>query len=93
MELVIKVDEIGMQECVFDKSGRMVGEPVKIVLRNDAKRHCFPTALRIPFLFMPKVKAELDRLEHDGSLSRCVRLLTRCKEKWQCTHLRGLITS
>ena len=66
MGLVFKVDDVGVQESVFENCGRMVGEPVKIVLRDDARPYCLTTARRIPFPIMPKVKAELDRLENDG---------------------------
>ena len=50
--LAIKVDDVGMQENVFENSGRIVGETV---LRDDAKPYCLTTARRIPFLIMPKV--------------------------------------
>lgn len=54
MGLVFKVDDVGVQESVFEISGRMAGELVKEVLRDDAKPYCFTIARRVQFLIMPR---------------------------------------
>lgn len=54
--LVFKVDDVDVQESVFENGGRMVSEPVKIVIRDDAKPYCRTTARWIPFPIMSKVK-------------------------------------
>ena len=61
---------VGQVDSVADNSGTMKGDPVKITLRPDATPYCLPTARRIPFALMPKVKAELDRLERDGVIMK-----------------------
>lgn len=55
---------------VIEHHGTMKGDPVKIVLRSDAQPYCVTTARRIPFALMPKVKAELDKLENDGIIRK-----------------------
>ncbi|XP_056014988.1 uncharacterized protein K02A2.6-like [Ostrea edulis] len=55
---------------VIEHHGTMKGDPVKIVLRSDAQQYCVTTARRIPFALMPKVKAELDKLENDGIIRK-----------------------
>ena len=54
--LVFKVDDVDVQESVFENGGRMVSEPVKIVIRDDAKLYCRTTARWIPFPIMSKNK-------------------------------------
>ncbi|KAK3101745.1 hypothetical protein FSP39_006077 [Pinctada imbricata] len=71
MGLIVMIEEV-------KSFGRMKGEPVKIVLRDDAKPYCLNTARRIPFPIMPKVKSELNRLEQDGIIVKVTRPTDWC---------------
>lgn len=68
MGLLLKVENINMN--VFGKSGCIKGQPVKITLKDDAKPYCVTTARRVPFPIMPKVKAELNRMENEGIIDK-----------------------
>ncbi|XP_065182156.1 uncharacterized protein K02A2.6-like [Sycon ciliatum] len=53
----------GISEAKQPPLGRMLGEPVKIALRPDAVPYQCSTARRVPIPILPKVKAELVRME------------------------------
>ena len=92
MGLVVKVDDV--RKDVFGKYGRVNGPPVKITLRDDAKPYCVTTARRIPFPIMPKVEAELQRMENAGIIvkvtePRLVCADCSCNQKERgCAYLR-----
>lgn len=50
--------------------GLLKTQPVKIVLREDARPYAVHTARRIPIPFMKPVKEELDRMEANGIIQK-----------------------
>lgn len=68
MGLVPKVENVNLD--VFGQTGCIKGKPVKITLKEDVTPYCVTTARRVPFPLMPKVKAELDRMEHDNIINK-----------------------
>ena len=54
---------------LFDGLGKLDGE-YKIVLREDAKPYALSTPRRVAIPLLPKVKAELERMEEMGVVSR-----------------------
>ena len=49
--------------------GTLKGDPVKIMLKGNAQPYSVSTARRVPIPLMPKVKAELERMERKGVIS------------------------
>ena len=49
--------------------GTLKGDPVKIMLKGNAQPYSVSTARRVPIPLMPKVKAELERMEREGVIS------------------------
>ena len=49
--------------------GSLKGDPVKIVLKEYAQPYGVSTARPVPIPLMPRVKAELQRMEHKGVIS------------------------
>ena len=49
--------------------GTLKGDPVKIMLKGNAQPYSVSTARRVPIPLMPKVKAELERMECEGVIS------------------------
>ena len=49
--------------------GTLKGDPVKIMLKGTAQLYSVSTARRVPIPLMPKVKAELERMERKGVMS------------------------
>jgi transposase InsO family protein len=62
--VVLNVEEV--RSDIFGDHGCIKGPAVKITLKDDIKPHCVTTARRIPFPLMPKVEAELQRMESQG---------------------------
>ena len=50
--------------------GTLKGDPVKIVLKENAQPYRVSTARRVTIPLMPKVKAELECMEREGIISR-----------------------
>ena len=46
--------------------GTLKGDPLKIVLKENAQPYSVSPARRVPIPLMPKVKAELERMEREG---------------------------
>ncbi|XP_062584093.1 uncharacterized protein K02A2.6-like [Saccostrea cucullata] len=97
MELVMKIEEI---RDVFGTHGCVKGPPVKITLKQGATPYCVTTARRIPFPLMPKVEAELNRLENAGIIAKvteptdwCAPIVTAFKKNGDvrlCVDLKKL---
>ena len=49
--------------------GTLKGDPVKIVLKEHTQPYSVSTSRRVPIPLMPKVKAELERMEREGVIS------------------------
>ena len=54
-------------------NGCMKGDPVKIMLRKNVVPYCTPTARRILFSILHKVKKELQRLEEDDIIEKVTK--------------------
>ena len=46
--------------------GTLKGDPVKIVLMENAQPYCVSTARRLPILLMPKIKPQMECMEREG---------------------------
>ena len=57
-------------DSVFEGIGCLQGQPVKIKLAEGVTPHCVHTPRRIPLPMHPKLKAELDKMEKQGIISR-----------------------
>ena len=66
--LIQKIDSIELS--LFGSFGLVKCEPVRITLTEGAKPYCLTTARRIAFPLMPKVEAELNRLEKEGIIEK-----------------------
>lgn len=66
--LIQKIDSI--EPSLFGSFGLVKCEPVRITLTEGAKPYCLTTARRIAFPLMPKVEAELNRLEKEGIIEK-----------------------
>ena len=55
--------------------GTLKGNPVKIVLKENAQPYSVSTERRVPIPLMPKVKAELERMERECVISRADRVV------------------
>ncbi|XP_065943746.1 uncharacterized protein [Magallana gigas] len=66
--LIQKIDSI--EPSLFGSFGLDKCEPVRITLTEGAKPYCLTTARRIAFPLMPKVEAELNRLEKEGIIEK-----------------------
>ena len=49
--------------------GTLIGDPVKILLKENTQPYSVSTKRRVPIPLMPKVKAELECMEHEGVIS------------------------
>lgn len=58
--------------------GTMKTDPVKIHLREDAVPHAVHTARRVPLPLLPKVQAELQRMEEHGVIIKVTRPTESC---------------
>ncbi|KAI2647390.1 Transposon Tf2-8 polyprotein [Labeo rohita] len=67
MGLVKRIEQVS---TVFEGGGTMKTEPVKIHLKEGAVPYAVHTARRVPFPLLPKVKAELRRMEEQGVVER-----------------------
>ena len=58
--------------------GTLKGDPVKIVLKENAHPYSVLTTRHVPIPLMPKVKAELERMERGGIISSVSELTEWC---------------
>lgn len=89
MGLVKRIEHVSI---VFEGSGRMKTEPVKIHLKEDAVQYAVHTVRRVTFSLMPKVKAELQRMEEQGVVSHTAYRLVCIhgigyEAQWVCQNL------
>jgi len=75
MGLVKRVEQIN---TVFEGGGTMRTEPVKIHLKEGAVPYAVHTARRVPLPLLPKVKAELQRMEEQGVVERVTQPTDWC---------------
>jgi hypothetical protein len=76
--LVKRIDANEVKNLAFGEVGEPVKtEPVKIVLEPDAKPYSVTVPRRVPIPLMPKVEAELKRMEEHGVIEKnsCNRLV------------------
>ena len=59
-----------MSDSVYGELGLMNTDPVTIRLKDDAVPYSLTTPRRVPVPLMPKVKAELQRMEDNGIIKR-----------------------
>lgn len=67
MGLVKRVNEI---KDVFQQGGKLKTDPVKIVLKEGAEPYAVNVSRRVPLPLLPKVKAELSRMEKEGIIEK-----------------------
>lgn len=67
MGLVKRVNEI---KDVFQQGGKLKTDPVKIVLKEGAEPYSVNVSRRVPLPLLPKVKAELSRMEKEGIIEK-----------------------
>ena len=68
-DFVKRIDEV--DESVYSTNvGSLKCTPIKIALKDDAQPYSQHTARRIPIPLLPKVEAELQRMEKDGVIER-----------------------
>lgn len=66
MGLILKVNKVQTNIPVFGSFGQVKCEPVKFTFKRDCKPYCLTTTRRVTFPLLPKVEAELHRLESEG---------------------------
>ncbi len=64
------VKRIEQVSAAFDEQGTMRTEPVKISLKDNVMPYAVYTARRVPIPLLPKVKAELQRMEENGVIGK-----------------------
>lgn len=57
--LIKRIEEV----CVFREVGTLKGDPVKIILKDDAQPYSVATPQHIPIPLLPTVEKELVRME------------------------------
>lgn len=67
MGLVKRIEQVS---AAFDEQGTMRTEPVKISLKDNVVPYVVHTARRVPIPLLPKVKAELKRMEESGVIKK-----------------------
>lgn len=67
-----------IEPSLFGSFGLVECEPVSITLKEDEKPYCLTTARRIAFPLMPKVEAELNRLEKEGIIEKVKKPTNWC---------------
>lgn len=67
----LQLNEALVDSSVFGSIGLMKCDPVKIRLRPDCEPYSVHAARRVPIPLLPKVKAELERMEQEGVIE-CV---------------------
>lgn len=55
---------------VYGELGLLKGDPVKIVLKDDAKPYSIAAPRRISIPLLPRVEEELKRMEENGIIER-----------------------
>jgi hypothetical protein len=78
MGLILKVNNVQSNIPVFGNVGLVKCEPVKITLKRDCKSYCLTTARRVAFPLMPKLEAEIHRLESKGIIERAEKATDWC---------------
>lgn len=64
--LIQHIEEVS----VFGELGLLKGDPIKIVLKENAKPYSVVAPRRIPIPLLPKVEEELKRMEENGIIER-----------------------
>lgn len=64
--LIQHIEEVS----VFGELGQLKGDPIKIVLKENAKPYSVVAPRRIPIPLLPKVEEELKRMEENGIIER-----------------------
>ena len=68
--LKVNLSEVDVSYSVYGELGLMNTDPVTIRLKDDAVPYSLTTPRRVPVPLMPKVKAELQRMEDNGIITR-----------------------
>ena len=79
MGLVKRIEEIKeIDNEKFTKPGLLKCEPIKIVLKDDAKPHSVTTSRKVPFPLFAKVKDELNRMKNEGIIEEVTKPTDWC---------------
>lgn len=70
----VKLDEVN----AFGDVGLLKGNPVRIVLKKEAKPYSVATPRRIPIPLLPKVVEELNRMELMGIIEKVTQPTPWC---------------
>ncbi|XP_038063010.1 uncharacterized protein K02A2.6-like [Patiria miniata] len=70
LNLVQRVYTMINDDDVYEGTGCLKGPPVKIKLTENATPHCVHAPRRIPLPLHPQLKAELDKMEKQGIVTR-----------------------
>ena len=69
--LVQRLDEAKLKECAFGEIGTPIEcEPIEISLKEEAHPYSISVPRRVPIPLIPKVGAELDRMEKAGVIQK-----------------------
>ena len=69
--LVKRIDETKMHDCAFGEIGTPIEcEPIEISLKEEAEPYSITVPRRVPIPLIPKVGAELERMEKAGVIQK-----------------------
>lgn len=75
MGLVKRIEKVS---AAFGEQGTMITEPVNINLKENVEQYAVHSARRVPLPLLPKVEAELRRMEESGVIEKITQPTDWC---------------